>query len=199
MDNEYQQQNVDNETQEPQLPGGVNNPSESSRSKFLVFLFSLIPGAGHMYLGAMNRGFQLMLLFFGTLYIGNLVGHPLTDFWPTVIAPIVWFYSFFDSLQTAGRRERQGIVEDRPIPFLQLTANVKWGKTAGWILVILGLLALINNMGFMVPMVATWTRRFLGPAILVGVGLWLLFKERNNGDAALPPVDEEEPDYEEEA
>ncbi len=33
-------------------------------NRFLLFVASLIPGAGHMYLGLMKRGLHLMVLFF---------------------------------------------------------------------------------------------------------------------------------------
>lgn len=33
-------------------------------NRFLLFVTSLIPGAGHMYLGLMKRGLHLMVLFF---------------------------------------------------------------------------------------------------------------------------------------
>jgi len=187
MDQDHQQEQLTPQTHETGASAEPDNSDDRpQRSKLLVFLFSLVPGAGHMYMGVMNRGLQLMLLFFGTLFIGNLVGHPLTDFWPTVVAPVVWFYSFFDSLQTAGRLAREDTVEDKPIPFLHVAAGIKWGKTAGWILVGLGVLALVNNMGFLLPELTLWVRRLLGPAILVGIGAWLLLRERQEQNPRLP-------------
>lgn len=162
------------ETLEPE-PSGTRR-----RPKLLVFLFSLIPGAGHMYLGAMTRGLQLMALFFGTLFITVTTGSPVDQLWPILVAPVLWFYSFFDSLEAAGRVARGEEVADTPIPYLQL-GGARWGRAAGWALVVLGGLALLNNLGFMIPGLHLWVRRLLGPAVLVGVGVWLLKKDTSPG------------------
>ncbi|MGN0341935.1 MAG: hypothetical protein ACI4DO_04000 [Roseburia sp.] len=61
------------------------------KNAFLTFCFSLIPGAGEMYMGFMKMGLSLMTLFFlivtiaAWLEIGPLV----------VMAVVAWFYSFF--------------------------------------------------------------------------------------------------------
>ena len=64
------------------------------RSKFLTLLFSLMPGAGHVYMGFMKTGLSfmcafLLLIFFSTwLSLGPLL----------YILPIIWFYAFFDCI-----------------------------------------------------------------------------------------------------
>ncbi|MDD3693224.1 MAG: hypothetical protein PHX02_04890 [Oscillospiraceae bacterium] len=65
-----------------------------TKSKFLTFIFSLIPGAGQMYQGLMKRGLSIMILFIGIIavsiftYISALI----------IVLPAVWFYSFFDTI-----------------------------------------------------------------------------------------------------
>ena len=64
------------------------------RSKFWTVVFSLLPGAGHMFMGFMKQGLSLMGLFFGTIALGNWL-------WADVflwLAPVVWFYAFFDCI-----------------------------------------------------------------------------------------------------
>ena len=39
------------------------------KSRFLTFCFSMLPGAGEMYMGFMRTGVSLMLLFFLSIYI----------------------------------------------------------------------------------------------------------------------------------
>lgn len=62
------------------------------KNNFFTFIFSLLPGAGHMYMGFMKRGLSLMsgffLIFFMSVWLN--IG-PLM-----LMAVIVWFYSFFD-------------------------------------------------------------------------------------------------------
>lgn len=60
------------------------------RGKFSTFLFSLIPGAGEMYLGFFKYGTSLMSLFIGSIICASIVFSPLL-----LIAFVVWFYSFF--------------------------------------------------------------------------------------------------------
>lgn len=57
-----------------------------------LFISSLIPGAGEMYLGFKKQGISIMLLFFSLFALGMFTG---LDFiiWFT---PIIWFYSFYN-------------------------------------------------------------------------------------------------------
>lgn len=63
---------------------------KKQRGKFFTFLFSLIPGAGEMYLGFFKLGTSLMSLFIGSIICASMLFSPLI-----LIAVIVWFYSFF--------------------------------------------------------------------------------------------------------
>jgi TM2 domain-containing membrane protein YozV len=63
------------------------------KNSFLTFIFSLIPGAGQMYLGFMKRGLSLMSCFFFIILIGVWLN--ISPF--LVLLPLVWFYSFFDT------------------------------------------------------------------------------------------------------
>ena len=58
---------------------------------FWTFCFSLIPGAGEMYLGFMKRGLSMMCIFFGWLAFCGLFNFGVGAF----VLPVIWFYSFF--------------------------------------------------------------------------------------------------------
>lgn len=58
---------------------------------FWTFCFSLIPGAGEMYLGFMKRGVSMMCIFFGWLAFCGTFHFDVGLF----VLPVVWFYSFF--------------------------------------------------------------------------------------------------------
>ncbi len=68
------------------------------KNGFLTFCFSLLPGAGEMYMGFMKMGVSLMSLFFLTLFMGDMVLNDSLFF----VAVIVWFYSFFHVHNLAG-------------------------------------------------------------------------------------------------
>ena len=58
-----------------------------------MFLFSLIPGAGQMYMGFMKQGLSLMTIFATLCAVGIWLDiKPLLFF-----APIILLYSFFDA------------------------------------------------------------------------------------------------------
>ncbi len=63
------------------------------KSSFLTFCFSLLPGAGQMYMGFMRRGSSLMALFFLTIFLSSWLGLGPLMF----LMPIIWFYAFFDT------------------------------------------------------------------------------------------------------
>ena len=58
---------------------------------FWTFIFSLMPGAGEMYLGFMKRGVSTMLVFLGWLTFCGMTGFDVG----VILAPVIWFYSFF--------------------------------------------------------------------------------------------------------
>ena len=67
------------------------------QNKTLTVFFSLLPGAGHMFMGFMKRGVSLMSLFFLTIFLSSWLGiGPLL-----YVLPVLWFYSFFDSVNIA--------------------------------------------------------------------------------------------------
>ena len=66
-------------------------------NKFLSVLFSLVPGAGHMYLGLMRRGASIMAAFFqsiaATAFFSNM---GLFGYVFGLLIPVIWFVAFFD-------------------------------------------------------------------------------------------------------
>lgn len=57
-----------------------------------TFLFSLIPGAGEMYLGFMKRGVSLMSICLLWIMFCAWTNFEVGLF----VVPVIWFYSFFD-------------------------------------------------------------------------------------------------------
>lgn len=61
------------------------------KSRFLIFICSLLPGAGEMYLGMMKTGVVTMSAFFGIILIASLLHFEYI----LLALPVLWFYSFF--------------------------------------------------------------------------------------------------------
>ena len=83
---------------------------QKQKKGFLLFISSLIPGAGEMYMGFFKQGISIMTLFWaiiaiaGGLNISSLV----------IFLPVLWFYSFFHvhNLKELPEEEFYAIVDN---------------------------------------------------------------------------------------
>lgn len=83
---------------------------KGKKSKTFASILAIFPGAGHMYLGLQRRGLQLMAAFLLSIYLLDLLR--LSAF--LFLVPIIWFYSFFDTLQQTSKYEKEDL-NDTPI------------------------------------------------------------------------------------
>ncbi len=65
----------------------------NKKNKILFFLFSLIPGAAHMYIALVKRGLVIMLAFVAIVGVALMSDVPVL----LILLPVLWFYSFFDA------------------------------------------------------------------------------------------------------
>ena len=130
---------------------------QKKRSKFWTVIFSLLPGAGHMYLGFMRRGVCLMAAFFGSIALASFFElGPLLFVWP-----IIWFYSFFDALNRRSLPDEAFYaLQDEPMPSVQevlgrLGLSGRGGRLVwGIVLVALGAYLLLRDLvvGLILPL-----------------------------------------------
>ncbi|GAC41812.1 hypothetical protein [Paenibacillus popilliae] len=148
------------------------------KSKFLSLLLSFIfPGSGHFYLGLMQRGLLIMMLF--ALDIVAIVYFSATDARinvPLVVLlalmlPVIYFFNLFDALQSTER------VNQRAVYGLGAD-NVKQDPWLGLLLLFGGVVLLLFTVD------PAWLRWFFsnagsyaGAAVLIGGGIFLLIKE----------------------
>ena len=119
-------------------------------NKFLLFMFSLIPGAGHMYIGLMKRGLSLMAAFFACIAATALFRGVFSTLFALMI-PIAWFASFFDFWRypRMNEEERQANMNDdfifpgkRNFDLLNSSTMRKVRIVAGIVLIFAGLQSL---------------------------------------------------------
>ena len=108
---------------------------------FWVFIFSLIPGAGEMYMGFKKQGISIMTLFWGSIALASISGMG----WLTMILPIVWFYSFFNvhNLKSLSEDEFYSVEDNYILHMDQLSGDVgtllkQHRSLTAWILIIFG-------------------------------------------------------------
>ena len=63
----------------------------NKKNGFWTFIFSLIPGAGEMYMGFFKQGLSLM----GLCAVVSIVASFLGIEELMILLPLIWFYSFF--------------------------------------------------------------------------------------------------------
>lgn len=73
------------------------------KSGFLTFCFSLIPGAGEMYMGFMKQGLSIMSVFWLLVFFATFFNLGPVLF----ILPILWCYSFFNVHNIRGMSDEE--------------------------------------------------------------------------------------------
>lgn len=118
---------------------------KNQNHKILALSFSIIPGAGHMYLGQMEKGIQLMIALFLTLYLSDFLHLSLL----LMFAPVLWFYSIFDIFHRVSNPSENN--EDKGNTFFveffqksQLSGKV--GKILGVALIVVGFIMIFDKI-----------------------------------------------------
>ncbi len=119
------------------------------RGKFLTMCFSLMPGAGHMYMGFMKTGLSLMTAFLILVFLSSWLSlGPLL-----FILPLIWFYAFFDCLNKRFSSDEEfTAMEDNYLfsmdRLLRLDGELfnKHRLLSGIVLLLLGVYLLMDNL-----------------------------------------------------
>lgn len=179
------------------------------RSRLFTFILALIPGAGQMYLGQMNKGIELLALFFLIDPVFSFVG---LGFIGGIARLLLWCYAFFDTFDLARRVDRgERIREDDFVLFRTLNDYVKRTNTGsdnedfppkeenmpasdradgqgsnwllwGWGLVIIGMVAILNRTFWnneFYGLVKSFVSMYFIPIVMIAAGGYLLIKNKN--------------------
>lgn len=155
----------------------LEQANSQEKNKFISIMLALIPGLSQMYLGLQQRGFQLLLLFFGAIFIVDFLNVSILF----LSIPLIWFFSFFDSLQKYSEY-KEGILIDEPV-FKQFIHQKKW---IGIGFIFIGFYVLFQNSTLFLP--SRYMEKFyqyehyvqtaIGSIILMGIGVYLLVGKR---------------------
>lgn len=167
------------------------NPDQikESNKKAIALALSIIPGAGHMYLGYQKKGLLIMGSFFFTVFFMGWLGVSLFLF----VLPIIWFYSFFDAFHLVDDNGLESEDNSFTLP------NIK-SEWIGWGLIVIGIIVIIERVVY--PFIDYEIRNYIQTSIvsiifIVG-GIKLLAKnkkiqkESNNEDAENNHSEEDE-------
>ena len=125
---------------------------------FWVFIFSLIPGAGEMYMGFKKQGLSIMLLFWGSIALASITGLG----WLAMFLPVIWFYSFFNvhNLKSLSEEEFYSVEDNYILHMDQFSGDMgkflqKHQSAVAWVLILFGICILWSRftslLYFIVP------------------------------------------------
>lgn len=182
------------------------NPAEQRynmghrKSKFFTFCLGFVPGAAHMYLGLINKGFSLMSFFFGTLFSIVILSQALYIHWLDIlIAPLSILsvsYSVFDALAVYNDISSGKLIADESIisydfRFDKLWENIRTrNKIFGNGLIIIGCIGILNLFldtlnrlihRFFSDFIPFSIQSIVVPILLIFGGIYLLRKGKETG------------------
>ena len=110
---------------------------QKQKRGFWLFIFSLIPGAGEMYMGFKKQGISIMLLFWGAIALASITGLG----WLAMFLPVIWFYSFFNvhNLKSLSEEEFYSVDDNYILHMDQFSGDI--GKFLALVVLVLQLAA----------------------------------------------------------
>lgn len=170
---------------------------KKEKSKFLTFCFSMLPGAGHMYMGFMKMGLSFMAAFFFLIFLSSWLSiGPLL-----FVLPLIWFYSFFDCINKRYSTDEEFLLlEDDYLFSLDELGKIDWGilkkhrLVSGIILVLLGVYLIWNNTinslsGYisdeaynMIHNITRMAPQIIIGVVIIGVGAKLIIGKKRECD-----------------
>ncbi|HHY81113.1 MAG TPA: hypothetical protein GX505_00305 [Clostridiales bacterium] len=151
------------------------NRINQNASPALTFLFSIVPGAGHMYLGLMRRGLELMAAFFACIFIVADLLHLAEIGVPLCI--IIFFYSLFDAQHLNKAIRRGETISDTGQQFFPKIALNAYHM--GIAAIVLGLIFLMDRLRsyiihFIPDIAYSMIERSIVPLLIIALGLYII-------------------------
>ena len=155
------------------------------KSGFLTFCFSLMPGAGEMYMGFMKQGVSIMSAFWLLIFLAAFLNIGPVLF----ILPILWCYSSFNVNNIRGMSDEEfyALEDDYAFHLDKIFPLETWGKKQSTImataLIVIGVAMLwdnvMNYLHWLIPSQFYWAIVDDVPQVFVGVllilgGLYLI-------------------------
>ena len=167
---------------------GPGSRATHPSSRLVAGLLSIIPGAGHMYLGSIGKGFALMGLLVASVFLVILYSDSTGMYWMTAylvptISLLLLSYAVFDSLAIAEALRAGRKPQSDPTMDIVTERVLLNRRTGGWAILVAGIVGLLDllekaigslvrsALGIDVPVTA-----FVVPVVLLVIGIRLLAK-----------------------
>jgi hypothetical protein len=167
-------------------------PAHPGWRKLAAALLSLVPGAGHMFLGLIGKGFAIMGLLIVAIFLIILYSDATGMYWITAylvptLSVLFLSYALFDAMAIAdargsGREQPRGDDDTMKAVWERVLLN---RTTTGWIILVAGIVGILRL--FSEPF-SRWTMALFSvsfpltglviPVILLVIGILLLQRSR---------------------
>lgn len=160
------------------------NIMKKKKSRFWLFIFSLIPGAGEMYLGLMKMGLSLMLGFMLSIAVIAMTNIGVLS----VISVTIYIYCFFhaNNIGSMDDADFQALEDTYLFGFdnleqVRIKLNGRYRSIAAAALIIMGVI-MLANVGFnLLCEIFGWDNVYLSkiyyfvrdevPRLLIGIAI----------------------------
>lgn len=145
------------------------------RSPAAAVWLSLIPGAGHIYVGQVTKGIVLIVVLGSVI---QMVSNGADGF--GIAIPFIWLYAMLDAHRGAVEVNRR-LASGRDLPPSTDIAPAKWW---GYALIVLGILFLLESLDVID---FQWIWR-LWPLALIGLGIYVLRRKSEPESVVATPL-----------
>ncbi len=146
-------------------------PDKKLNKKSISLALSVIPGAGHMYLGYQKKGLIIMGAFFFSIFFMGWLGISMLLF----LLPLIWFYSFFDAMHIADDSQEEIKNQALILPDIK----PEW---MGFALIGIGVMIMLERILY--PLINYEIRRYIQTSVVslifVLVGIYILAKNKKS-------------------
>lgn len=146
-------------------------PEKKLNKKSITLALSVVPGAGHMYLGYQKKGLIIMGSFFFSIFFMGWLGISMLLF----LLPLIWFYSFFDAMHISDGSQEE--IKNQ----LLILPNIK-PEWMGFALIGIGMMIMLERILY--PLIAYEIRRYIQTSVVslifILVGVYMLMKNKKS-------------------
>lgn len=163
----------------PESDAKVNEMAEE-KSPVLAGLMAFLPGAGHIYVGALNRGLFFLGSFIALIFALNSYGlrelHPLFG----VTMPFLLVFNVVDAVRSARAVNRAAAMGEPapvfPVPFLSREEDEN-PRVPGWAFIAAGVFLLgVTRFDWDLDWLIDWW-----PVALIVIGVRMITRARHGG------------------
>lgn len=165
--------------------GPYDISDKKMNKKSITLALSVIPGAGHMYLGYQKKGLVIMGAFFFSIFFMGWLGISMLLF----LLPLIWFYGFFDAMHISDDSREEIKNQTLELPALK----PEW---TGIALIIIGVMIMLERVVY--PLVDYYILKYIQTTVVslifIILGIYMLLKSSKS--SAVRDADEYEEDSE---